>query len=820
MRVSVNWVNDFVNIDISPHELAERLTMTGLEVETLDPVGHSLQGIVAAKVLSVSHHPKAERLFLCHVDAGDGEVPVVCGAPHLRKGMLVPMALPGTRLPGGMTVKESRIRGERSVGMLLAEDEMGLTDDHTGLMVLPPDLSPGTRVSEALSLEDWALDITVTPNRPDCASVMGIAREIAAFSGQKLKRPEIRMTPGPTPIKDLTQVNIEDPRGCPRYAAGVIRGVALGPSPFWLRYRLHVSGVRAINNIVDVTNYVLLETGHPLHAFDCDRLRENRIVVRRAKEGEVFTTLDGQSHTVNGEALMICDAERAVALAGIMGGLNSEISEGSSNVLVESAFFDPVTIRRGAKRLGLATEASYRFERGADIEGVLFALQRALMLMAQLGGGEVAEGLIDNYPNPHIPPVIDLRVDRVNDLLGFSISCETVAGHLKALEMEVQEVETNRLRVTPPSFRVDLTREVDLIEEVARMEGFDKISVTFPSIRPCDEVDPPEHVMAETIREIMVGLGFYEVINYSFVSPNTADLLGAEQESPFRSFVHILNPLTVDQSVMRTSLVPGLLETIKTNVVYGEKDLRLFEWGKVFTHMETDSLPREEFFLAAVMTGLLYQRQWYCEEKGVDFYDIKGSFEALLRALGLRDVLFKRGNMPPDMPSGVPPYYNPEISSLVHLSDGVIGYVGQIRPEVMARFDLEDTTAYLFELDINVLLGRMPEGTTFEPLAKFPAVFRDISLVVKKQVESIRIQDIVKREGGDLVESVRLYDLYEGGKMDAAEKAITLRVCYRSGQGTLEGKKVNRLHETILEHIKQETGARLREADRVDPMKT
>jgi phenylalanyl-tRNA synthetase beta chain len=471
--------------------------------------------------------------------------------------------------------------------------------------------------------------------------------------------------------------------------------------------------------------------------------------------------------------------------------------------LVESAFFDPVTIRRGAKRLGLATEASYRFERGADIEGVLYAAQRALMLMAQLGGGEVAEGLIDNYPNPHIPPMIDLRVDRANDLLGFSISHETVAGYLKALEMEVQEVETNRLRVTPPSFRVDLTREVDLIEEVARMEGFDKISVTFPSIRPSDEVDPPEYVTAETIREIMVGLGFNEVINYSFVSPDTADLLGAGEGSAFRSFVPILNPLTVDQSVMRTSLVPGILETIKTNVVYGEKDLRLFEWGKVFTPIETSPLPREETFLSAVMTGLLNQKQWYREEKGVDFYDIKGSFEALLRALGLRDVLFKRGDMPP--------YYNPEISSLIHFSDAVIGYVGQIRPAVMVRFDLEDTTAYLFELDIHALLGQMPEGITFEPLAKFPAVFRDISLVVKKQVESIRIQEIVRREGGDLVESVRLYDLYEGGKMDAAEKAITLRVCYRSRQGTLEGKEVNRLHETIIERIRQETGARLRE---------
>jgi len=803
MRVSVNWLKDYVNMDVSPHELAERLTMAGLEVEALDPVGHSLQDIVAAKILSVTRHPDADRLFLCRVDAGDGEVPVVCGAPNLKEGTLVPMALPGTDLPGGIKVKESRIRGERSIGMLLAEDEMGLTDDHTGLMILPSDLSPGDRISQALSLEDWALDIAITPNRPDCASVMGIAREIAAITGQKLKRPEIRIAAAPTPIEDLTQVTVDDPEGCPRYAAGIIRGVELRPSPFWLRYRLHASGVRAINNIVDVTNYVLLETGHPLHSFDYDRLRENRIIVRRAEEKEVFTTLDGQSHNLNAETLMICDAERAVAVAGIMGGLNSEIFSGTTNVLVESAFFDPVTIRRGAKRLGMSTEASYRFERGADIEGVPFALERALMLMSQLGGGEVAKGLIDEYPKPFIPPVINLRIERVNSLLGSSISCERAMVHLRALEMDVEKLDANLLRVTPPAFRVDLTREVDLVEEVARMEGFDEISVTCPSINPSDEVEPPEQVMAETLRETMTGLGFNEVINYSFVSPDTADLLVAGEESSLRSFVPILNPLTVDQSVMRTSLVPGVLETVRTNVVYGVKDLRLFELGKVFVHTEADALPHEKPFLAAVMTGLLNQKQWYCEERSVDFFDIKGIVEVLLKTLDLRDVLFERGDMPP--------YYSPEISSRICLSGRVVGHVGQVLPEVMAGSDLEGLTAYLFELDIRALLERVPEAVAFEPLPKFPAVFRDISLIVQREVESTRIQEIVKREGGDLLESVHLYDLFEGGKIDRAEKAMTLRICYRSREGTLEGKEINRLHEAIIKGIRQETGARLRE---------
>jgi phenylalanyl-tRNA synthetase beta chain len=336
------------------------------------------------------------------------------------------------------------------------------------------------------------------------------------------------------------------------------------------------------------------------------------------------------------------------------------------------------------------------------------------------------------------------------------------------------------------------------------MEGFDKISVTCPSIKPSDEVEPPEQVMAETLKETMVGLGFNEVINYSFVSPDTADLLMAGEESPLRSFVPILNPLTIDQSVMRTSLVPGVLETVRTNVAYGVKDLRLFEWGKVFIHTKTDALPHEIPFLVAVMTGLFNQKQWYCEERSVDFFDIKGIVEVLLKILGFRDTLFKRGEMPP--------YYNPEISSRIYLSDSVIGTVGQVSPKLMADSDLETLTAYLFEMDIRALLERTPEPVVFNSLPKFPAVFRDISLIVQRQVESSKIQEIVKREGGELLESVHLYDLYEGGKIDRAEKAMTLRLCYRSREGTLEGKEINRLHEGIIEGIKREIGARLREA--------
>jgi len=805
MRVSLNWLKEYVDIERSPQDLADLLTMAGLEVEALEPLGESLQGIVAGRITSIRRHADADRLYVCQMDTGKGALQVVCGAPNLEIGAIVPMALPGRQLPGGVTVLESDIRGERSECMLLAEDEMGLTEDHSGVMILPSHLAPGSPVANALSLEDWGLDIALTPNRPDCASVIGIAREIAALTGQRLRRPEITIKEGAASIRDLTSVTLEDPKGCPRYAAGMILGVTLSPSPFWLRYRLHVSGVRSINNVVDVSNYVLLEMGQPLHAFDYDRLKENRIVVRRAKGGDRFTTLDGKTHELNEENLMICDGQRPVALAGVMGGLNSEIFAGSRNVLIESAIFDPVTIRRGSKRLGLSTEASYRFERGVDIEGALPALQRVLMLMGQLAGGEIVRGIIDEYPRPYKAPVINLRAEKTNRFLGTSLTRDAISNYLEALEMDVETAEDDLLRVRPPAFRVDVTRDWDLMEEVARLEGFEKIPVTFPPIRPSEEADIPELVLGDKIREIMVGLGFTEIITYSFISPESADFLGAGGKSPLRSFVRLLNPLTTEQSVMRTSLIPGILATVKTNFSYGEKDLKLFEWGRIFIHRETDELPHESLILSAVMTGMFNRKEWYREERRTDFYDVKGVVTALLKALGLQRLQFKMGD--------TPPWYQADASSAVCLPDGtLLGAVGQVSREVLWRFDLETEEAFLVELDGRVLIEKALPGKKFEPLTRFPAGLRDISMVVDRPIESDRIKEIIEREGGDLVESVILFDLYEGGKIGPSEKALAFRICYRSKEGTLDGKEINQRHEAIIRQIGKETGGRLRES--------
>lgn len=803
MKVTLNWLREFVDIEMPPNEVGDLLTMAGLEMEGLEAFGQSLGDILVARVLKVRPHPGADRLYLCDVDTGVKTFQVVCGAPNVEKGVLAAFAPPGAKLPDGTLIKEDEIRGQISKGMLLAEDEMGLTDDHEGIMILSSDFTPGDSFSAVYPLSDFVFDISITPNRPDCTSVIGIAREIAALTGKSLRRPDTELAANGPHVGDLTRVTIEDPLGCPRYAAGMIQDVQIGSSPFWMRYRLYLCGIRSINNIVDVTNYVLMEMGQPLHAFDYNRLRENRIVVKRAKEGDSFTTLDGQSRPLDKETLMICDGERQVAVAGVMGGLNSEIFAGTHQVLVESAFFDPVTIRRGSKKLGLSTEASYRFERGVDIEGVTTALKRSLQLISRVAGGKIAKGLVDNYPKIYTPPVIDLKVDKTNRFLGTRVSKREINGYLNALEMTVHDVDDNTLRVEPPAFRIDITREVDLIEEVARMIGFDKIPVTYPNVRFSEEKEAPELTLRDQTKSIMVGLGFSEIISYSFINPDSADMLNAGDGSPIRSFVELLNPLSVDQSVMRTSLIPGLLSAAKTNIVHSDADLKLFEWGKVFIREEGHQQPLETPYLAAVMTGVQNRKAWYSDERQVDFYDVKGAVEALIKKLGLSAITFQRG--------ASPPWYDTDFSSSISISDVVLGQMGRVSSEVLEAYEYEKGNVYLFELDAGLLLQNLKGTRQFQPFPKFPAVYRDISIVVGREQESARIIEIIRWKGGKLVESVHLFDLYEGKKIDPSEKAIAFNICYRSNCETLDGVEVNRLHDSIIDSIRKETGGRLRE---------
>jgi phenylalanyl-tRNA synthetase beta chain len=800
MKVSLNWVKQFVHIDQAPSKVAEALTMAGLEVEGIEYKGRGLSDVIVSQILDIVPHPKADRLSICQVFTGNKEVSVVCGAANIAKGHIVPLALPGTRLPDGTLLKETKIRGELSYGMLLAEDEMGLTDDHSGIMILSDDLTPGQSLLDTMDLEDSVFDVAITPNRIDCASVVGIAREIGALTDTPVTMPEIHFEQGDTSIEDLASVTVLDAYGCPRYTAGLVDQVNIGPSPFWMRYRLHVSGIRAINNVVDVTNYVLLELGQPLHAFDYHRLAGRKIVVQKARNGQAFTTLDGQSRDLDDQTLMICDGERHVALAGIMGGLNSEITQSSDTVLIESAYFDPLTIRRSSKRLGLSTEASYRFERGIDIGGVDRALKRSLMLIAELAGGKVAGGIIDCYPEPWSAPRITVRVQRTNEILGAKISREQIAHYLSCLGMAVREEGSNRMEVKPPSFRVDLTREIDLIEEIARLIGYDAIPVTLPAIRS-GQGDTAAITLRDRIKALLVGMGFVEVVTYSFVSPKSTEILGADEHSVLRSFVKLLNPLSVDQSIMRTSLIPGLLSSARLNALRGQNDLRIFEWGKIYLQGD-EELPDEKEFLAAFLSGMASSHQWYEAPREVDFFDIKGTAEHILEELGIEEPAFVRNNPKEG--------FDPHEYARILCYGSEVGTIGRISEDAMAGYELEGK-AYLLELDIEALSPHVSWGRRFKALAKYPSVRRDISIIVHRSTEAATLVGIVREMGKDLIESVTIFDIYQGKGIDTREKAIAMRIHYRSKDRTLTDDEVNQVHEEVVSEVRRRTGGRLRE---------
>jgi len=805
MKVSLNWLKQFVHIERPVSEVAEILTMAGLEVEGIEYKGQGLGDVMVCQILNITPHPRADRLSICQVSTGSQEVSVVCGATNIEKGHVVPLALPGIRLPGGTPIKETRIRGEISYGMLLAEDEMGLTDDHSGIMILPDDLTPGQSLPDTMDLEDCVLDVALTPNRIDCASVVGIAREIGALTNTTITMPEIHLEQGDTPIEDLASVNVLDAHGCPRYAAGLVDQVKIGPTPFWMRYRLHVSGIRAINNVVDVTNYVLLELGQPLHAFDYRRLAGRKIVVQKAKNGQTFTTLDGQTRELDDQTLMICDGERAVALAGIMGGLNSEITQSSNMVLIESAYFDPITIRRSSKRLGLSTEASYRFERGIDIGGVDRALKRSLMLIAELAGGKVARGIIDCYPEPWSAPMITVRVARTNEILGTEIGIEEIVRYLSSLGMAVREYGHSQMEVRPPSFRVDLAREADLIEEIARLIGYDNIPVTLPAIRYAEE-DTTQITLRDRIKALLVGMGFLEVVTYSFISPKSVEILGAGEHGVLRSFVRLLNPLSIDQSVMRTSLIPGLLSSARLNVLRGQNNLRIFEWGKIYLQGD-EELPHEKQVLAALINGMVSSHQWYQGAREVDFYDIKGTAEHILEELGIEEPAFVAESLKEG--------FDPLEYARILCSDSEIGTIGRVSKEVMVGYGLEGS-AYLLELDIEALSPYVTWVKKFTPLPKYPSVRRDISMIVRRSTETATLIGIVKQMGRDLIESVKVFDVYQGKGIDSKEKAIALRIDYRSKDRTLTDDEVNNVHEDVIEEIRRQTGGRLREGQPQD----
>jgi phenylalanyl-tRNA synthetase beta chain len=774
--------------------------MAGLEVEALWPRYPHLKDVTTVRIESVERHPGADRLSICTVSSGNSRYRVVCGAPNVRTGEIVPLAMAGAELTGG-TIREAVVRGEVSQGMLCSEKELDLGEDQSGIWLLPAQTPVGVPLDEALGIQDFLMEVAITPNRGDCLSVIGIAREVAALCRTSVKYPEISLEETGPPVETLTSVTINDPVGCPRYTARLIRGVKIGPSPRWLKNRVEAVGLRSINNIVDTTNYIMMELGQPLHAFDFDRLRENRIVVRKAAKGERFTTLDNVERELPEDTVLICDGKGPVAIGGIMGGLNSEIVPDTTNVLIESAYFQPLAIRRSSKRLGLKTESAYRFERGIDPDGVLRALDRAARLMREVGGGEIAAGGIDVYPEPIARPVLTLRVERTNRFLGTKLSTSEMKEVLERIEMCVEQVGPDALKVIAPSFRPDITREVDLTEEIARLAGYDGIPVTKPVVAVESATLDPHQQARRNLKNFLVGTGFFEVINYSFISYESLKKLRYPEGDARLTPVRLKNPLSDEQAVMRTSLVPGLLQNARYNIDHRSENIKIFELSKVFLPRVGELLADEPHHIAGVMAGGRVPQVLYAKDGEIAYADIKGAVESIFHFFRIEEVRFRADSLPP--------WLDPHASASVYSAGLRLGELGRVHPEVEEAFDLKQPV-FLFRLDFDRLFELRGSTPVYRSLPKFPAIARDMALVAEEQLRVEEPLDFIFTLNELLLERVEIFDIFRSEQIGTGKKSIGYRLTYRAADRSLTDEEVNRIHGNLAEKVMSRFGVSLR----------
>ncbi len=803
IKVPLSWLQAYCDVPWSVEELVDRLVLSGLEVDGVDTVGSDFEGFVVGHVDRVERHPNADRLSLCTVDVGGESLQVICGAPNVAAGQKVPVARVGASLPGGMEIRKAKIRGVESFGMICSEAELNLSDDHEGIMVLEAGIEPGRPLQDVLGGPETVLSIDVGTNRPDCLSLVGVAREITALSGGELRLPSGVVDETGPPVDALASVRVDAPDDCPRFVARVITGVRIGPSPDWLKSRIEAAGIRSISNVVDVTNYVMLEMGQPLHAYDLDRLAGQGIVVRRAREEEAFTTLDGVERTLDGEVLMIADHETGIGVGGVMGGLDTEITPETDRVFLEGACFDAVRVRRGSKALQLQTDASRRFERGMDPELQGEAVVRAAGLIAEVAGGVVAEGMIDVRAPAGPDPVIRLRVSRVNGLLGTGLDRDEIAALLHRLRFDVRP-EGADLEVVVPSFRRDVFREVDLIEEVARLYGYDKIEPAASApprddsagAREREEDRRGKQDEQRRLRDAMAGFGFTEVVTHSLLHPDLNRLI-----DPSRPSVMIDNPLSPELSAMRTSLAASVLGVVRWNANRKVRDIRIFEAGRVFWAKE-EGLPDEPEQLCIAVTGQRHSPHWDGPPEAFDFFDLKGLAEALLGRLGLDRV----ETVPYDK---VDPLFDADRTGEL-LADGVrAGRFGAVSHRVLDHYEIREPV-WMGVIDCGVLFGQASDRRTYRAPPKYPAVERDLAIVVPEEVTHRDILNEIRACSGDLLESVELFDVYRGTQIAAQSKSMAYAMRFRSEERTLTDAEVTRLQDKVLRRLVSRYRAELR----------
>jgi phenylalanyl-tRNA synthetase beta chain len=815
MKVSLVWLRDYVDFDMDAAGLARRLTERFAEAVPVAPAGSDVTGVVVAKVVTADRHPGADSLRVCVVDWGQGSASVVCGAPNVRPGLVTGLALPGAVIGGGLAVGEQTIRGVRSFGMLVSGAELGVSDDAAGILELDAGLPPGQDIRAALALEADAVDVDIPPNRSDCTGILGIAREVAAMTDSRLKEPAAALTEEGAPTPSLTSVEVLDAAACPRYVARIIAGVRVGPSPAWLCERLESVGQRPINNVVDATNFAMLELGHPVHAFDFDLLEGRRIVVRRAAAGEELVTLDGVSRRLGPAHLVIADAARPVALAGVMGGAGSEVTAATTAVLLECACFDPVVVRRGARGLGVRTEASWRFERGVDPGGMDRVAARVSALIASLAGGRVAPGAADAGAGLPAPAPVTLRMSSVRRLLGDGVSAADASRHLAALGFGVKQ-EGDDLRVAVPTFRRDIELEADLVEEVTRSHGYGSVAPTVP-FRGLDERYEKRPSSISQVRDAMVGLGFYEVLTSSFVSPAVLERVGVDA-----SFApKLTNPINRDLPLLRPTAVPGLLDVVRRNASIGEKDVRVFEIAKVFVQGPTGGRGgpggagrngpgaasgggplTESWRLAGAMTGQAARPSWDGQARPADFFDGKGALWALGEALGVDslDMRCYDGR----------PLLDPAMGAKLLIGERDAGVLGMVARQVLKAWDLEDPV-FVFELVLDELGRASRLVGAHEPLPRYPTVRRDIALVLDDAVPSADVLSAVRGSGEALLVSAEVFDLYRGSQLPAGRKSLGLSLTYMSRERTLTDAEVDQAHGRVVSRVLTQFGATLRQ---------
>ncbi len=795
MLASWKWLCALTGFSPDPAELADRLTFGGLEIDGLRRAGEGLDGVVVGVIEARERHPRRDNLSVVRVDGGAGVVQVVCGAPNCPgPGARVVLARVGARV-GDVVIAERELAGVMSAGMLCSEIELGIGPDADGILLLDgeTEAKAGTPITAALDLDDWILDVGVTPNRPDALSHRGLARDVCALYGRPYAPPVPAAIPasGP-PASELARVELRDPVGCPRYGAAVITGVAVRPSPFALRARLHNLGVRPISNLVDATNLVLLEWGQPLHAFDLDRLEGRAIVVRKAGDGERMTTLDEVERHLVGEDLLICDAEKPVAVAGVMGGLDTGIGQETRNLLIECAHFDPRGIRRTSKRLRLASESSYRFERGVDPNGVPEVLAAVTELVCRLAGGAPAPGIIDCYPSPVRGPVLDFRLERYARVMGTAVDTGEARRTLEAIGCEV-EGEGQVLRVRVPTSRPDIEREIDLVEEVARIRGLDAVPSTLPRIQ-CQLPAREEFEAIRRAKDVLAAAGLDEAIGYSFVPEALLLALGSG-----RGVVRIANPLSAERAAMRTTLLAGLLENARRAATRFLPGVRQFEVARTF-HDEGGELPREVVRAAALLTG---PRDAWVGEPGepLDFYDVRGLVDRFVLELTSR---------PPELvsPTDPGPAWHPRRAVEVRLDGAVLGMAGELHPAVLAGLKLPKG-AVGFELELLSLWDRRvrPKAPV---LPELPPMARDVALLVDESVDAEPLRAALGEACGELAESVRLFDVYRGDKLPEGKKSLAFSVTYRAPDRTLTDDEVDRVHRAAVERVAADFHAKAR----------